>query len=170
LLEETWFMQGTLHPILQSFRWYTSRMHYLTGGRSQRIGNTNVTNLPWKREMRWGYWYQHRIWMFGIFIPVDSCEAASYSNHLPLWRIQAVEALPGVDEIKTLDKEFFFLEPVQCVPHGPWGQGGLADEFLLRQLAAVFKHFVHELSRWRQVPDSSGVVIPVCVYNKNDPS
>ena len=100
----------------------------------------------------------------------DACGAASYSNHLPLWLVQAVETLAGVNEIMTLDEDLFFLEPVQCVPHGPGRQGGLADEILLCQLAAVFKHFVHELCRWRQVPDVSGVVILVCVYDKNDPS
>ena len=70
----------------------------------------------------------------------------------------------------ALDKELFFLEPVQCVPDGPGWQGGLADEILLRQLAAVFKHFIHELCRWRQVPDLSDVAILAGVYNKNDPS
>ncbi len=70
----------------------------------------------------------------------------------------------------TLDEELFILEPVQCVPHGPGWQGGLADEILLCQLATILKHFIHELCRWRQVPDSSDVIIPVCVYNKNDPS
>ena len=95
---------------------------------------------------------------------------ASYGNHLLRWLVQAVQALPGVNEIVALDKKFFFPEPVQCVPHGPGRQGGLADEILLRQLAAVFKHFVHELCRWRQVPDPLDVIILVCSYNKNDPS
>ena len=70
----------------------------------------------------------------------------------------------------TLNEEFFVLEPVQCVSHSPGWQGGLADEILLRQLAAMFKHFVHELCRWRQVPDLSDIAILVCIYNKNDPS
>jgi hypothetical protein len=39
----------------------------------------------------------------------NACEAASYNNHLPLWLVQAVQALPGVDEIMALDKELFFL-------------------------------------------------------------
>jgi hypothetical protein len=102
---------------------------------------------------------------FGTYIG-----AASYSNYLPLWQVQAVEALAGVNEIMTLDEEIFFLEPVQCIPHGPGWQGGLADEILLRQKAAVFQHFVYELCRGGQVPDSSDVIIHVCVYNKNDPS
>jgi hypothetical protein len=42
----------------------------------------------------------------------DACEAASYSNHLPLWLVQAIQALPGVNEIMALDKELFILEPV----------------------------------------------------------
>ena len=70
----------------------------------------------------------------------------------------------------ALDEELFFLEPVQRVPHGPGWQGGLAYEILLCQLAAVFEHFVHELCRWRQVPDASRFVIPVCGYDKDDPS
>jgi hypothetical protein len=95
---------------------------------------------------------------------------ASYSNHLPPGQVQAIQALAGIGKIMTLDKELFFLQPVQCIPHGPGGQGGFADEILLRQLAAVFKHFVHELCRWGQVPDSADIAILVCSYNKNDPS
>jgi len=70
----------------------------------------------------------------------------------------------------TLDEEIFFPEPVQRIAHRPGWQGGLADEILLRQLAALFKHFVHELCRWRQVPDFSDGAIFIGVYNKNDPS
>ena len=70
----------------------------------------------------------------------------------------------------TLDEEFFVLEPVQCVSHGPGWQGGLADEVLLGQLITIFEHFEHELCRWRQMPDSSDVAILICIYNKNDPS
>ena len=40
---------------------------------------------------------------------MDAYEAASYGNHLPLWLVQAIQALPGVDEIMALDKELFFL-------------------------------------------------------------
>lgn len=39
----------------------------------------------------------------------DTWKLASYGNHLPLWLVQAVQALPGVDEIMALDKELFFL-------------------------------------------------------------
>ena len=96
--------------------------------------------------------------------------AASYSNHLLPGQVQAVEALAGVNEIVTFDQKIFFPEPVQGVSHSPGWQRGLADEILLCQLAAVFKYFVYEFCRWGQVPDSSGVVILVCSYNKNDPS
>lgn len=100
----------------------------------------------------------------------DACEAASYGNHLLAWRVQAVQALPGVTEIIALDKDLFCLQPVQCIAHGPGRQGGLADEILLGQLAAVFKHFVHALCRWRQVPDPSYGAILIGGYDKNDPS
>ena len=115
----------------------------------------------------------------GINIPlrcrVFSCSwvawgTASYRNHLLAGLVQAVEALACVNKIMTLDEELLILEPVQCVPHCPGWQGGLADEILLCQLAAVFKHFIHQLCRWRQVPDSPDVVIFMGVYNKNDPS
>ena len=95
---------------------------------------------------------------------------ASHRNQLLRWLDKAIEALTGINEIMTLDEELFILEPVQCVPHGPGGQGGLADEILLCQLAARLKHFVHELCRRGQVPDVSVWIIAVCGYNKNDPS
>jgi hypothetical protein len=95
---------------------------------------------------------------------------ASYCNHFLKGRVQAIQALAGIREIMTFDKELFILEPVQCVPHGPGWQRGLADEILLRQLAAIFEYFVHELCRGGQVPDSSDVVMFNGVYNKNDPS
>jgi len=100
----------------------------------------------------------------------DAFGAISYCIHHPLWLVQAVQALPGVNKIMALDEDLFILQPVQCVPDGPGRQGGLADEILLCQLAAIFKHFVHELCRWRQVPDSPDVVIFIDVCNKNDPS
>ena len=96
--------------------------------------------------------------------------AASYSNHLLAGLVQAIEALACVNKIMTLDEELFVLEPVQCVPPRPGGKGGLADEILLCQRITVFEHFVHELCRWRQVPDLSDIDILVCIYNKNDPS
>ena len=70
----------------------------------------------------------------------------------------------------TLDEKMFLPEPVKGIAHGPGGQGSLPDEILLRQLAALFQDFVHELCRWGQVPDLSDGVIPAGVYNKNDPS
>ncbi len=99
-----------------------------------------------------------------------ACRAASYGHHLPGWQVQAVQALAGVGEIIALDQDLFCLQPVQGVAHGPGRQGGLADEVLLRQLAAMFEHFVHELCRWRQVPDLPSVAILAGVYDKNDPS
>ena len=60
-----------------------------------------------------------RIGVRGYSCQWNACEDASSSNHLRTWLVKAVEALAGVDEIMALDKELFFLEPVQCVPHGP---------------------------------------------------
>ena len=68
------------------------------------------------------------------------------------------------------DQELLILEPVDRIPDGSCRQGGLTDEILLGQLAAMFEHFIHELCRRRQVPDSSGCIILFGVYNKNDPS
>jgi hypothetical protein len=100
----------------------------------------------------------------------DACEAVSYSNHLPLWLVQAIQALPGVNEIMALDKELFILEPVQCVPDSSRRQRSFRNDIFLRELSARFQHFVYELCRWRQVPDLFSGIIPVCVYDKNDPS
>ena len=55
----------------------------------------------------------------GISCKPGAREAASYGNHFLLWRVQAVQALPGVSEIMALDKDLFFLQPVQCIAHGP---------------------------------------------------
>ena len=96
--------------------------------------------------------------------------AASYSNDLLAGLVQAIKALACVNKIMTLDEKLFLFEPVQCVPHRPGWQGSLADEILLCQLITVFEHFVHELCRWRQVPDLSDIAILVWIYNKNDPS
>ena len=126
-----------------------------TGKKRNKKEGPGVNTFPWCQDFLclWVVW-----------------GAASYSNHLPARLVQAVEALACVNKIMTLDEELFFLEPVQCVPHRPGGKGGLADEIFLCQLFPVFEHFVHELCRWRQVPDLSDNAILVCIYNKNDPS
>ena len=100
-------------------------------------------------------------------------EDASYSDHLFLWlRVQAVQALPGIDEIIMFDQELFILEPVQCISDSTGRQGGLTDEILLRQLTARFQHFIHELCRWRQVPDpcERSFIRAYVVFDKNDAS
>ena len=95
---------------------------------------------------------------------------ASYGNHLLLMQGESVQALPGIGEIIALDKDMLFLKPVQRIPHRPRRQRGLADEVFLGELLSALQHFVHELCRWRQVPDLIDFALLVCVYDKNDPS
>ncbi len=85
-------------------------------------------------------------------------------------RVQAVQALACVNEIVAFDKDLLIFEPVQGIADRTRWQSGLADEVFLGQLAARLEHFVHKLCRRGQVPDASCQVIPVCGYDKNDPS
>ncbi len=94
----------------------------------------------------------------------------SRGHSLFLLKVQAVEALPRINEIEAFDQDLLVLEPVQRIPDCTRGQGRLADEILLGQLPAVLQYFEHELRRRGQVPDASGEIIAVCGYNKNDPS
>jgi hypothetical protein len=100
----------------------------------------------------------------------DAGFVASYCHHLVSQGVQAIEALSCIREIVTLDKDMLFLQPAQGIPDCPRRERSLANEVLLRELAAILQNFVHKLCRWGQVPDLSWSIISVGGYNKNDPS
>ncbi len=64
-------------------------------------------------------------------------------------RVQAVEALPCILEIKALLQDIFVAEPVQGIPHGPRRKVCLLDNIFLGQQATGFQDLEYELGRWR---------------------